>query len=262
MSKIGKALTKAKQESEQQNRNLEAKVQEFSRPTKPIPGPALTDVQYPNWNLQEKNRIFSTFREQSKQDVYNLLRTQILQQTVGLGLNTIMITSPGPGEGKTTTAINLGLSMARNDQYTALVVDTHLRAPKVHEYLGLNCEHGLSDYLLNGKPISELMVTPNEETFVIMPAGRCEGLECSTDILSSLSMMILAKELKKRYSDRYVFFDCPHLLGMPDTLVFSSYVDTVLLVIEANKTRQDEVQNALDVLKDQNVLGVVLNKAR
>ena len=260
MSKIGKALSKAKQESAQEGPQLAGKIlgaglQVHMR----VPSPQ-TQVQFPERKLQGQNRVLSSLKEPSVLDAYNLLRTQILQKTVDRNLNTIMVTSPGPEEGKTTTAMNLGLAIARNEQHTALVVDTHLRSPKLHRYLGLQCERGLTDYLLNGAPISELLITPNEEAFVVLPSG-C-SLQGSTDILSSQAMKRLVRELKTRYADRYIFFDCPHLLNMPDSLVFSSYVDAVLLVVEAGKTKQEEIESALGILEGKNLLGLVLNKIR
>ena len=259
MSKIGKALSKAKQESAHLERSGGGKILEVS-PTHPEPGTQLTLVQQPRRSQLERHRVLNSIKDQHVLDAYNLLRTQILQKTAATRLNSIMVTSPGPGEGKTTTAINLGLSLARNEQYTALVVDMHLRSPKLHHYLDMKCSRGVTDYLLDGASIAELLVSPNEKSFVVLPSGNC--VQVSTEILSSKAMKGLVHELKTRYSDRYVLFDCPHLLNMPDALVFSRYVDAVLLVVEADRTTHEEVQKALKVLEGQRILGLVLNKYR
>lgn len=259
MNKISKALSRARQENEERKRE-EAQGQDLGGIKSPRPTLQQTAVQFPDPRQQERARVLSQVRDQQVLDAYNLLRTQVLHKTVGKDLNTIMITSPGPGEGKTTTAINLGLSIARNEQYTALVVDTHLRSPKVHSYLGLECAQGVTDFILDGVAIPELLVAPNEKRFVVLPSGR--QLQSSTDILSSKAMQELVQELKSRYPDRYVLFDCPHLLNMPDSLVFSSYVDAVLLVVEVDRTRRDDVQKALAILEERNVLGLVLNKGQ
>ena len=66
--------------------------------------------------------------------------------------------------------------------------------------------------------------------------------------------------MKERYPDRYVVFDCPDLLHAPDALVFSSYVDGIIFVVEAGKTSREYVQKALNLLEGRNIVGVVLNK--
>jgi exopolysaccharide/PEP-CTERM locus tyrosine autokinase len=200
----------------------------------------------------------SGFIDQRLLDTYNLLRTQILHKTREQRWNAIMVTSAVPGEGKTTLAVNLGLSIASEAMQTALVVDMNLRSPKVDTLLDLQCQHGLSDYLLDGAELSDLLVNPNHDNFVVLPAGKT--VEGSTDILGSVRMKELVQELKHRYPDRYVIFDCPHILDMPDALIFASYVDAVMLVVEAGKTSHDHVQKALEMLNDNNVIGLVLNK--
>jgi Mrp family chromosome partitioning ATPase len=96
------------------------------------------------------------------------------------------------------------------------------------------------------------------EHFVVLPAGP--AFNGSTDLLGSPRMKELVMELKSRYPDRYVMFDCPCLLGTPDSLVFSSYVDAVVLVVEAGRTKREDIAASLDLLSDRNVVGVVMNK--
>ena len=73
-------------------------------------------------------------------------------------------------------------------------------------------------------------------------------------------MEALVKELKTRYPDRYVIFDCPPLLTAPDSLVFSSYVDGIVLVVEAGRTSREQIQNAVELLEGKNILGLVMNR--
>lgn len=209
--------------------------------------------------LWQRNRILPAYADPLARDAYSVLRTQILDRTRATGANAIMVTSPNPGEGKTTTAINLAVSMAMDVSQTALLVDTHLRSPKIAEYLGLPAEKGLSDYFMNDLPVSEVMVNPGVEKLVVIGGGK--PIASSTEILGSPKMRRLVRDFKTRYPDRYVIFDCPHLLQMPDSLVFSSYVDGVILVVEAGKTSREDVTQALALLEGRNVLGVVLNKA-
>jgi exopolysaccharide/PEP-CTERM locus tyrosine autokinase len=260
MSKLAKALTKAKQEISQlqfdPSLRSECSEQIYSRPS----GPACTCKQYPCISTLEKNRILLGLNEQSAYDAYNLLRTQVLQQTTGTKSNTLMITSPEPGDGKTLTTINLGISLARDSVHSALVVDTNLRSPKIHNYLDLNCSKGLTDYLQNGTSLTDIFVTPDVSRFVVLPAGQ--RVDSSTDLLGSLQMRNLVVELKQRYPDRYIIFDCPHLLDMPDSLLFSSYVDKIIVVVRAGKTFRDNLLKSLQVINKQKLIGVVINQIK
>ena len=262
MSKIQKALNKAREENVRAERSKIRPLvhEEVEEPVakEPQKGAPRTRIQKPRPRVLERNRILTSIADQSVLDAYHLLRTKILQYMCEYRWNTILVTSPNPGEGKTTTAINLGLSLARDPQSTALVVDVNLRSPKVHAYLDLDCPQGLTDYLTDGAQLPDLLVCPDEKDFVVLPAGR--ALQDPTDTLGSERMKSLMREMKPRYPDRYIIFDCPHLVGMPESLMLTSQVDAVLLVVEASRTSRDDVQNAFSVLEGCNVLGLVMNK--
>ncbi|MGE4291117.1 MAG: polysaccharide biosynthesis tyrosine autokinase [Desulfovibrio sp.] len=193
-------------------------------------------------------------------DYYNLLRTQVLQRTRGEQRNVIMVTSAMPGEGASLTAINLAISIARELNQFALLVDTHLRSPVIDKYFGISTKRGLSDYLISDVPIFDLMIRTDLDKLALLPVGRT--ITGSTEILGSPKMRTLVREMKERYPDRYVIFNCPPLLRVPDALVFSSYVDQILLVTEAGKTTRRQIRQATEMLDRNKVLGMVLNKAK
>ena len=207
----------------------------------------------------ERHRVVSFPDDPGVMDHYNLLRTQVLQRTRALGHNALMITSVVADEGKTVTAINLAVSIAREVKQTVMLVDTDLRHPKIDTYLGCAAKRGLSDYLQDDVPVSDLLVNPGLDKMVILPAGK--PLYGSTDILGSPKMEKLVAEMKQRYPERYVIFDCPPVLTVPDALVFSSYVDGVILVVAAGKTSTDQIQQAVALLEEKNIVGLVMNKA-
>jgi exopolysaccharide/PEP-CTERM locus tyrosine autokinase len=169
-----------------------------------------------------------------------------------------MVTSAVEGEGKTLTSINLAVSIARDVQQTVLLVDTDLRNPRVHTLLGCPEAKGLSDYLIRDVPIPELLLNPGVGKMVVLTAGN--RLSGSTDILGSPKMERLVQELKGRYRDRYVIFDCPPLLTVPDSLVFSSYVDGIVLVVEAGRTSKEQIRSSIELLDGRNILGLVMNR--
>jgi exopolysaccharide/PEP-CTERM locus tyrosine autokinase len=193
-------------------------------------------------------------------DAFKILRTQVLHRLRENSWNVLGVTSPGYGEGKTLTAVNLAVSLAMETAQTVLLVDANLRHPSVHEVFGLDDCPGLVDYLLDNQPLEDLLVHPGIGDFVLLPGGR--AVSNSTEILTSPKMLALVEELKHRYPSRIVIFDLPPLLHTADVLAFSPYTDALLLVVEEGKTTTEEVQRALSLVKNSRpVLGTVLNKA-
>ena len=191
---------------------------------------------------------------------YKLLRTQILQRTRAKGWNTIMITSPNPGEGKTTTAINLALTFAREFSNTALLVDADLKQQAIHKKLGYNSPAGLSDYLLYDTPMNDLIVWPGIEKLTIISGGRT--IDNSTELLGSSRMGELVHEMKTRYDDRYVFFDVPPLINVADAVAFAPIVDAILIVVEEGKTSNNHIKTALQMVPQDKFLGFVMNRKK
>lgn len=192
---------------------------------------------------------------------YKLLRTRVLQLTRGEGRNTLMVTGPLPKEGKTLTAINLAISLSQEMSQTVLLVDADLRVPAVSRYLGIPKGMGLADHLVDGVPITELLVHPEGiSSLVVLPAGR--SVVNPVELLSSPRMASLVRELKNYYRDRYVIFDLPPVLVYADTLAFAPLVDGIILVVEAGRTSREDISRCLEMVKNFPVLGLVLNKAR
>lgn len=212
-------------------------------------------------DLLKDRRILSEYPQGGFPDAYRILRTQVLQRLREKNWNSLAVTSPGNSEGKTLTAINLAISLAMEVNYTVLLVDADLRHPGVHSYFGIDAERGLSDYLTDNVPLSELLVHPaNISGFVILPGGK--PLLNSAEMLNSPKMIRLVEELKSRYPTRIVLFDLPPLLNAADALAFSPYVDAALLVIEEGKSRREDVRHAIELLQCTNLIGTVLNKSR
>ncbi|CCH50109.1 P-loop NTPase family protein [Pseudodesulfovibrio piezophilus] len=266
MSKIAKALQKAQDErndileqvspsspsmSSDKEKTEEATVRHNYR---------MTQIQEADDLHLERNRLLTSGSAQYIRDSFNVLRARILQITRTDGLNSIMVTSPRRKEGKTIVATNLAMSLARDARQTALLVDTNLRWPGVATTMGVcrGQEGGLEEYLIGHLELPELLVNPGIDKLVVLPA--CRATTESADLLSTPKMQQLVKECKSRYPDRYVIFDCPHIIDMPDSLVFSTYVDGVILVVEEGKTSQEDIRASLEMLSEANILGVVLNK--
>jgi capsular exopolysaccharide synthesis family protein len=206
-----------------------------------------------------ENRVISGFESGPIADAYKILCIQTLQQLRARNANALAIVSPGEDEGKTLTAINLGLSFALEVDQTVLLVDANLREPSVHRYFGFTPDAGLSDYLLSDTPLEQILVNPGVERFVILPGGR--PLLNSAEMLGSMKMANLVQELKKRYPSRLVIFDLPPVLSVADALAFSPYVDGALMVVRERHTRREDIARAAEMLKSVELIGTVLNMA-
>jgi protein-tyrosine kinase len=188
---------------------------------------------------------------------YKKLRARVLQATAKNFHNTIMVTSADMGEGKTITATNLAVAVANEIDYTVLLVDTDFKHPSVHKYLGFETPQGLSDCLAGKAELSQVMIKTGIGKLVLLPAGS--ALENATELLSSEKMKKLVNEMKYRYKDRYVIFDSAPILVTADSIPLSSYVDGVLLVIQAARSTPKAVSQAISQIKSSNILGVVFN---
>ncbi len=209
-------------------------------------------------NMLARNRCVSAFPARPEGEVYKVLRTQILQRTRKKGGNTVMVTSAHPGEGKTLTAINLSLTVAKEFKQTALLVDCDLRCQNVHRYLGIDSERSLVDYLVDDVPIRDILVWPEIEKLTFISGSRV--IQDSSELLGSPRMQDLVTEMKNRYPDRYVFFDVPPVLSSADALAFAPLVDHILMVVKAGETSMQDVKKALSLFPEEKVLGLVLNQ--
>ncbi len=211
-------------------------------------------------SVLRQKRVMAAYDKGPFVDAFKILRTQVMHRLRENDWNVLGVTSPGHGEGKTLTAVNLAASLAMETSQTVLLVDANLRSPSTHEVFGLDNCPGLADYLLDDQPVEDLLVHPGIGRFVLLPGGR--AISNSTEILTSPKMLALVEEFKHRYPARVIIFDLPPLLHTADVLAFSPYTDALLLVVEEGKTTVEELQHALSLVKNSRpVLGTVLNKA-
>jgi protein-tyrosine kinase len=252
MSLIEDALKKAKEErSEGTGKNAEAVVEAV-----PEASPTAFQEVDAAW-MEEKRIVTLTGQPSPITEQYRMLRTQILQKTEGDGHNCLMVTSAIDGEGKTTTAINLAVAIAKEVHKSVLLVDADLRRPSVHRTLGLRPEKGLIQYLTEDVPLGNLLIRTGLEKLTFLPAGGC--LADSTEVLGSSKMRNLIQEVKERYKNRYVIFDTTPLLQTADPTVLSQFMDGVIVVVQAERTPRGHLAEALTSLKGRNILGIVLN---
>jgi len=210
--------------------------------------------------VQRENRIISGAEKNAFANSFKILSTQTIHRMEENEWKSLAIASVCEGEGSTTVAINLGISIAKEVEYTVLVVDANLRDPGVHKHFGIEPKYGLSHYLNGEVELSDILIKPeNINHFVILPAG--ESSIDSSELLGSPRMNALVEELKQRYPKRIIIFDLPAVLGTADTLSFIPSVDAALLVVEDDVTKESSLKMAVDYLSETNIIGTVLNKS-
>lgn len=260
MERIKQALEKARQE-----RQIRQDGDTAPKPVAPMPeagttGEAVTPTVSLDEAILRENRVIAGLAPSPFTDAYNLLRTRILQTFREHDWNTLGVTSPGPSAGSTLTALNLAISIAREVDYTVLLVDANLRDPTLLEHLGLQPRPGLSDYLSSDIDCAELFFRPGiVEHLMILPGGQ--PLANSAEMLNSPRMGRLAEEMKSRYQTRIVIYDLPPVLSSSDALAFAPHLDAALLVLEEGVTQKQELEQAVDLLSVTNIIGTILNKA-
>ncbi|WP_424194695.1 CpsD/CapB family tyrosine-protein kinase [Ampullimonas aquatilis] len=192
-------------------------------------------------------------------EAFKLLRVQIVQKMKKQGWNSLAIISPGPGVGKTITATNLALCLAAELDKTVLLVDADLTKSGIQSVFGIEDMPGLSDYLLDSKPLNGLFINPGINRLVLLPSGK--PVMNSAELLATDATEELIQELKTRYRDRFIIFDLPPLLTTADTLSFLPKVDCVLVVVAEGETTKQELENAAELLAPFNVIGTIMNKS-
>lgn len=206
-----------------------------------------------------KNRIVAIDHSSAAAERFNHMRTQLFRRTRSKGWNTIQVTSFGVGEGKSTLAANIAVSIARDTRQTTLLVDLDFRNPALSRLLGLGREcPGLKSYFLEDTPLQELFVSPGIKKLAILPAGG--PMDNPAELLGSSKMEALIQEIKLRYRDRYVLFDTPAISLCPDPLIISEYVDTVIMVARSGWTTRHDIRSAAEKIAKQKFLGIIMNE--
>lgn len=190
-------------------------------------------------------------------EAYRVLRTniQFAIKSGGHG-GAFAVASGGAGEGKSTTLFNLAYVCAQLGD-KVLIVDSDLRRPVQHTFLGASNRFGLTNVLLHEIPVEDAIKSTSVPNLHFLPSGKLP--RTSLGLLDSHRMRELVKSLRLRYD--IIFFDSPPIVGVSDASILASEVDGVVLVVQYRKYPRDISIRARRMLDNvgANVLGVVLN---
>jgi len=193
-----------------------------------------------------------------------LIKSQLLINMAKAGpgspANVIMVTSAVPGEGKTFCAINLAISIAQDRERRVLLVDADVAKPSISSRLGLKVEQGLMDVLDRDIDMSKVLRKLDIDRLTFLPAGTAH--RHATELLASDRMRALVQEMAERYDDRVIIFDSPPLLAVSESVELANHMGQIAVVVEAGKTPERALVEALDRIDSSKVAGLVLNKAK
>ena len=180
-------------------------------------------------------------------------------RTPGRQQNVIMVSSSWASEGKTFTACNLALSLALEDRVNVLLVDADVIRPSVHGLFGLPGTDGLTDYLrIRDNDLSPFLWRAENAPLSVLPAGS--PVQSPRELFRSDEMSRFIYDVSSRYSDRLVIVDTPPLLVTAEAPVLAHHADQIIVVVQAGRTSQTALEDALDLLSAHDNVSLVLNR--
>ncbi|PTX53726.1 capsular exopolysaccharide synthesis family protein [Melghirimyces profundicolus] len=190
---------------------------------------------------------------------FRTLRTNIQFAGINREIKSIMVTSAGPGEGKSTVISNLAITMAQA-RNQVLLIDADLRKPSLHDTFQLTSRKGLTDLLISQANLDQVVCEGTDVFLDIIPAGKTPPNPA--DLLGSRRMKELLEEFRTLYD--IILIDAPPTLAVTDPQLLANCVDGVLLVMKSGGTHREDAKKAKALLDHvgANIIGAVLNSKK
>jgi succinoglycan biosynthesis transport protein ExoP len=193
-----------------------------------------------SWRKKRQEHLVSKEQPTSAAaEAYRTLRTALMYSASQRRVKTVLVTSPHPGEGKTTTVANLAVSLAQTGKLV-VAVSADLRKPRLHRFFAAENRVGLTDVLTEGVPVWEALANPGGGSLMLLTSGPIPGNP--SELLGSDSMRQMLNELGDGVD--FVILDSAPVLGVADALTMAPLVDAVLLVADAQRTSRGAVRQA------------------
>jgi receptor protein-tyrosine kinase len=198
---------------------------------------------------------------------YRIIKRPVVMNAFGKGAapikhgNLISIASSLSSEGKTFTALNLGMSIASEMDATVLLIDGDVIKASLTKLIGAERNRGLIDLLEDPtSTVRDVILDTQNPKLKIIPAGTHSAK--STELLASHAMERLLGEIAERYQDRIILFDSPPILATSEAAVLNHLMGQVLLVVAAGSTPVNAVKESINRLDTDKAVGLILNKSR
>lgn len=189
---------------------------------------------------------------------FRSLRTRLNHLKGQQKLNSLVITSASPAEGKTFTAVNLALVQAQISENSVLLADLDLRRPTIHNLFQTSRSPGFSDYLMETAPIEQCIRKVGSTNLYFMPAGT--PVKNPLELLNLRHVKTMIDALPQLFN--WFIIDTPPLLFSADANLLSTLADGTLIVVRIGATTFDNITRAMQTMCENNVLGIVVNGAR
>lgn len=208
----------------------------------------------------EKHGVILGHRSDDRAErAYRILRTRIQHRLEAQGWSSIGVTSATPGEGKTLTAINLSIALARDPGTWVTLVDLDLQRPKVASYLGMSYPAGLGDFLAGQAELDDITYSIGVDRLTIVP--NAHAIDYSSDILGSPRVSELCAAVRAEQPQHIVVYDLPPVLVSDDVLRFVPHMDAVLFMVAEGLVSRSALKRASEAMRGVNLLGLVLNRS-
>jgi protein-tyrosine kinase len=210
------------------------------------------------WNPDTNFLVFSSPKDfPSGAEQFRTLRSRLYRIRETKALNTLLVSSSTPAEGKTFVSANLAQALVRQHGCRVLLIDADMRAPRLHQVLGVPPGPGLAEYLQGGRSELEVMQKGQDDELYFIQAGS--HVTHPAELISNGGL----KQLLARVSGLFdwIILDSPPVLPVSDAVVLGTLCDGVIFVVRAGTTPAAVSQKACQQLQDANIVGVVLNSA-
>nr|WP_304220094.1 CpsD/CapB family tyrosine-protein kinase [Fredinandcohnia onubensis] len=211
------------------------------------------------FQLQNRSLVTMLNPKSPISEQYRTIRTNIEFSTVDEDMRLIMVTSSGPGEGKSTTTNNIAVVFAQQGK-KVLLVDSDLRKPTVHYSFRVDNHNGLTNVLTKQEKLEHAIRETDQENLYVLPSGPIPPNPA--EMLGSKAMDQLLNDVKDLFD--VVVFDTPPVLAVSDGQVLANKLDGVVLVVSSGKTETEAALKAKETLMNSKakLLGVVLNNIK
>lgn len=210
-------------------------------------------------SVYERNRIICHSDFTPEVDLFRMLSAQItiwLDERRG---NSFVVTSCGAGEGKTLMSVNLAVCLAKNSRYETMLVDADLRRPNVANMLGIEPDAGLEEVLAGDLTLDDCIIRSEIDGLFVLPTRS--ALKPNSPLLSTARLSRLAEQIGSTQRNRLVIYDLPPVLLGDSCAPFLKAAAGCLMVAEEGRTTKSHLRRALSLVREEKLIGVVLNKA-
>jgi receptor protein-tyrosine kinase len=185
---------------------------------------------------------------------YRIIRTRLIQHPKQPRM--ILISSAGPGDGKSVTAVNIAGALSLKTEGSVLLLDADLRRSTIHSQLGLPISPGLSDLLRGAASLEQALIqTEQFQNLYVISAGQ--SYDNPSELLDSTRWGELCSEFRQRF--RYVIADSPPVASVADYDLLQAACDGVVVIVRPDHTKRQACLKALELVPKERLIGVIMN---